>query len=474
MDTQSSIVVSPRRWWVLAIVSAAQFLAVVDAFIVNMALPSIHLDLHASTAEIQAVVAVYQITYAALMITGGRLGDLFGRKRVFVAGVVAFTTASLWCGLTWTAPMLILARATQGAAAAVMVPQVLASIHTLFSDAARARAFSVFGLAIGLGAAVGFMIGGWLVTMNLCGLGWRSIFVVNVPVGLAIALAAVWLMPAMRDVSGARLDPAGAGMLFTGLLGLLVPLMFGRELGWPWWLWFVIAAGAALLAGFVPMQHSTQRNGGAPLIDLALLGDRAFISGMGATFCFFLANLSFYFVLTLYMQSSLKLSPLDAALTVMPLALAFLVGTRTASGRLARRGVTALIDGCLVQASGLAAIAILVGAAAQPTMLMLMAPLAVFGYGQGMVLAPLFSAVLANVRHAHAGSGAGILSTTQQVANGAGVVLVGAVYFTIRASFGGRSALLAAMAMLACVLAAAIGFLHRMRSPSLAGPVRLS
>lgn len=236
MDTQSSTNVPAHRWWALASVSAAQFLAVADAFIVNVAIPSIRADLHASTAEIEAVVAVYQIAYAALLITGGRLGDVFGRQRIFLAGVMGFTLASLWCGLSLTAPMLILARAAQGAAAALMVPQVLATIHTLFPDEARKRAFGVFGIVIGLGAAFGFILGGWLVTMNLAGIGWRSIFCVNVPVGAAITLAAAWLMPSMRPTAGATLDIPGAVMLFAGLLGLLVPLMFGHELGWPWWL----------------------------------------------------------------------------------------------------------------------------------------------------------------------------------------------------------------------------------------------
>jgi len=258
MDT-SSTTQSARRWWALATVASAQFLAVVDAFIVNVALPSIRTDLHASGAEIQAIVAVYQIAYAALMITGGRLGDIFGRKRIFLAGVICFTLASLWCGLAWGAPMLIMARAVQGAAAALMVPQVLASIHTLFPDGARTRAFALFGVAIGLGAAIGFMLGGWLVTLNLAGLGWRSIFCVNVPVGLAIVLAAAWLMPAMRGNTATRLDLTGATMLFAGLLGLLVPLMFGHELGWPWWLWLVVAAGAAVLAGFLRTQQAMQR-----------------------------------------------------------------------------------------------------------------------------------------------------------------------------------------------------------------------
>jgi predicted MFS family arabinose efflux permease len=456
MDTQTHPLAGPaRRWWALATVAAAQFLAVVDAFIVNVAVPSIRTDLHAGAAEIQAVIAVYQIAYAALVITGGRLGDIIGRKRIFLTGVIGFTVASLWCGLSGSAPELIFARAAQGGAAALMVPQVLASIHTLFPDAARARAFALFGVAIGLGGTVGFMLGGWLVTLDLAGLGWRSIFCVNVPVGLVIALAAARLMPAMPRGADTRLDLTGAGVLFVGLLGLVVPLMFGRELGWPWWLWVTMLAGSAVLAGFVRQQRAVERRSGMSLIDLDLLGDRIFKAGMCATFCFFLGNLSFYFVLTLFIQNGLGFSPFDAALTVMPLAFAFVAGSRLGGGR--------LIWGCIVQATGLAGTALLVDTVAQPTMAMLMLPLAVFGYGQGMVLAPLFSAVLTNVRHAHAGSGSGILATTQQVANGAGVVLVGAAYFAVQAAYGDRWALLTAMATLACTLAATIAFLQRMR-----------
>jgi predicted MFS family arabinose efflux permease len=295
------------------------------------------------------------------------------------------------------------------------------------------------------------MLGGWLVTLNLAGLGWRSIFCVNVPFGVGIALAAGWLMPAMPRNADIQLDLRGAVVLFVGLLGLIVPLMFGRELGWPWWMWLAMAAGLAVLFGFVRMQRAVERRGGTPLIDLALLEDRVFVAGMSATFCFFLGNLSFYFVLTLYLQNGLGLSPFDAALTVMPLAFAFVAGSRVA-GR--------LVEGCIVQATGLASTAVLVGTVAHPSMAMLMLPLALFGYGQGMVLAPLFSAVLAQVRHAHAGSGAGILTTTQQVANGAGVVLVGAVYFAVR---GDRWALLAAIVALGCTVAATMGFLLRMR-----------
>jgi MFS family permease len=443
--------VAARRWWVLASVAAAQFLAVVDAFIVNVALPSIRAGLNADAAEIQAVVAVYQIAYAALVITGGRLGDIAGRKRIFIAGVLGFTLASLWCGLSGSPAMLIFARAAQGGAAAMMVPQVLASIHTLFPDATRVRAFTVFAIAIGLGAAVGCMLGGWLVTLNLAGLGWRSIFCVNVPVGIGIAVAAGWLMPAMPRNAGTRLDLRGAAALFIGLTGLIGPLMFGREQGWPWWMWVAMAAGTAVLFGFPRLQRGVARRGGTPLIDLALLEDRAFLFGTSATFCFFLGNLSFYFVLTLYLQSGLGFSPFDAALTVLPLAIAFVAGSRVADR---------LIEGCVVQGIGLAGTALLVGTVARPGMAMLMLPLAAFGYGQGMVLAPLFSTVLTQVRHAHAGSGAGILTTVQQMANGAGVLLVGTVYFAMP---GHRLALLAAMVALGCTVVATIGCLLRMR-----------
>jgi predicted MFS family arabinose efflux permease len=342
-----------------------------------------------------------------------------------------------------------------------MVPQVLASIHTLFPDEARTRAFAIFGVAIGLGAAVGFMAGGWLVTLNLAGLGWRSIFFVNVPIGIDIALAAAWLMPNLPRVIGTRLDLNGAVVLFLGLLGLLLPMMFGRELGWPWWVWLAMAAGIALLAGFMRLQRSVERRGGTPLIDLGLLADSVFLAGMGATFCFFAGNLSFYFVLTLYMQNGLGLSPFDAALTVMPMALAFVVGSRLSGGR--------LIEGCVVQGIGLAGTALLVGTSAHPVMTLLMLPLAVFGYGQGMVLAPLFSAVLTQVRHAHAGTGAGMLATTQQVANGTGVVLAGVVYFAVP---GDRWALVATVTALGCTVLGTLGCLYRMQNRS--APLRLA
>src|ERR1700704_2794052 len=220
----STQVDSSRRWWVLATVVAAQFMFGVDAFIVNVAIPTIATELHASTAQIEAVIAIYLIAYATLVVTGGRLGDIYGTRNVFVAGVAGFTITSLWCGLAQSRPELIVARLAQGATAALMVPQVLATLHLLFSDGSRARAFGIYGIALGLAGAAGFVLGGVLVTSDLAGLGWRAVFFVNVPFGLIIIVAALKIMPSVPRRPGTRLDISGAIVLFTGLLCLIGPL----------------------------------------------------------------------------------------------------------------------------------------------------------------------------------------------------------------------------------------------------------
>jgi MFS family permease len=303
---------SSRRWWVLAIVVAAQFMFGVDAFVVNVAIPTIAVDLHASPAQIEAVIAIYLIAYATLVITGGRLGDIHGTRNVFLAGVFGFTLTSLWCGLAQTGPELIVARLAQGATAALMVPQVLATLHLLFSDASRSRAFGIYGMVLGLAGAAGFFLGGVLVTSDLAGLGWRAVFFVNLPLGLIIMLAAWQIMPSVPRRAGTRLDVPGAIVLFTGLLCLIGPLLFGHDVHWAPWIWLVMAGGVAIIAAFLRLEHAVERRGGMPLIDLALLSDAAFMRGLCATFLFFFANLSFYLVMTMFMQRGLHIPPLQA------------------------------------------------------------------------------------------------------------------------------------------------------------------
>src|ERR1700744_6264651 len=200
----SANVGASRRWWVLAIVVAAQFMFGVDAFIVNVAIPTIAVELRTSSAQIESVIAIYLIAYATLVVTGGRLGDIYRTKNVFIGGVLGFTLTSLWCGLARSGPELIIARLTQGATAAMMVPQVLATIHLLFSDSARNRAFGIYGIVLGLAGAAGFALGGVLVTSDIAGLGWRAGFFVNMPFGLIIIALAAWIVPPVPRRAGKR------------------------------------------------------------------------------------------------------------------------------------------------------------------------------------------------------------------------------------------------------------------------------
>lgn len=464
-QTVTKPVDSTRRWWVLAIVVAAQFMFGVDAFIVNVAIPTIAVDLHATPAQIESVIAIYLIAYATLVVTGGRLGDIHGTKNVFLAGVLGFTTTSLWCGLAQSGMELIVARLAQGATAALMVPQVLATLHLLFTDESRSRAFGIYGIVLGLAGAAGFLLGGLLVTIDLAHIGWRSVFFVNVPCGLIIAAAAWRIMPSVPRRAGTRLDIKGSVVLFAGLLCLIGPLLFGHDVGWAPWLWVVMLGGGAILAGFLKLEHIVAR-AGMPLIDLTLLADAAFLRGLGAAFFFFVANLSFYLVMTLFMQRGLKIAPLAAGLAFVPLALAFVVASRHSSARAKRRGTKVLIEGCALQIAGLAALALVADLIEAPTPLMLALIMIIFGYGQGLVMAPLSGAVLSTVKPVAAGSASGMYGTTAQIGNAAGVAAIGAVFFAIESLQSTRAGFLVSLALFATLIMICAAFLTWMRRAS--------
>jgi MFS family permease len=452
-----------RRWWVLATVVAAQFMFGVDAFVVNVAIPTISVELHASPAEIESVIAVYLIAYATLVVTGGRLGDIFGTKTIFIAGVLGFTLTSLWCGLARSGPELILARLAQGAAAALIVPQVLATLHLLFSDSARSRAFAVYGIVLGLAGAAGFALGAILVTLDLDGLGWRTVFFVNVPFGLIIIVAAARIMPQVPRRAGTRLDIPGAIVLFIGLLCLIGPLLFGHDLDWSPWVFATMAMGVAIMAAFVQLERTVGQRGGMPLIDLSLLSDRLFLRGLGAVFFFFFANLSFYLVITLFMQTALQIPPLQAGLAFVPLALTFVVASRQSSVRARHRGPLVLVEGCVIQVAGLLALA--PTSMIMPTAPMLALVLMIFGYGQGLVMAPLSGVVLSTVKPSAAGSGAGLYGTVTQIGNAAGVAAIGAVFFALEQD-SVQIALFATLSLFALSIVTCVVFLTWMRRVS--------
>ena len=459
----SAPVDTSRRWWVLAIVVAAQFMFGVDAFIVNVAIPTIAVELHASPAQIESVIAIYLIAYATLVVSGGRLGDIYGTKSVFIAGVLGFSATSLWCGLAQSGPELIAARLAQGATAALMVPQVLATLHLLFADDQRGRAFGIYGIVLGLAGAAGFALGGILVTLDLAGLGWRAVFFVNVPFGLFIVAAGMRTMPSVPRRPGTRLDIPGAIVLFLGLLCLIGPLLFGHDVDWGASVWLVMASGVAIVAAFLRLERAVARRGGMPLIDLALLTDAAFMRGLCAAFFFFCANLSFYLVMTMFMQRGLQIPPLDAGLVFVPLALTFVVASRHSGARARHRGTLVLIEGCALQIVGLAALVLTIAVLKAPSAWLLALVLTIFGYGQGLVMAPLSSAVLSTVRPASAGSGSGMYGTTAQIANATGVAVIGAVFFAIESTRSAQSAMFASSALFALSIVAAVAFLSWMR-----------
>jgi MFS family permease len=454
---------SSRRWWVLAIVVSAQFMFGVDAFIVNVAVPTIAAELNASAAQVEAVIAIYLIAYATLVVTGGRLGDIYGTRNVFISGVFGFTVTSLWCGLARSGPELIVARLAQGATAALMVPQVLATIHLLFADSSRGRAFGIYGIVLGLAGAAGFLLGGILVTSDLLGLGWRAVFFVNVPFGVTIIAAAMRLMPMAPRRAGTRLDIPGAIVLFAGLLCLIGPLLFGHDLHWSPWVWLVMAIGLATIAGFLRLERFVARRGGMPLIDLALLLDVAFMRGLAAVFFFFFANLSFYLIMTMFMQRALHIPPLQAGLVFIPLALTFVIASRHSAMRARHRGTVVLIEGCAVQIAGLAALVAVIEWVNAPSSIVLALVLTIFGYGQGLVMAPLSSALLSTVKPVSAGAGSGMYGTTAQIANAAGIAAIGAVFFAIETAGSARLALFVACALFAMSIVACAALLTWMR-----------
>ena len=447
----------PRRWLTLTILLLAAFMNLLDVSIVNIAIPSIQRDLHASYADVQWALAGYTLAYALVLITGGRLGDTFGRKRLFLIGVTGFTIMSALCGAAQSPGQLIAFRVVQGAMGAIMVPQVLAVIQVIFPPAERIKALAGFGVTAGLGTISGPLIGGLLIQHNLFGLDWRTIFLINVPVGIiAVATSAV-LVRESRAPSPPKLDPVGAGLVSAALLLLLYPLVQGRQLGWPAWTFVSMAASVPVFALFVWYERAKERRDGSPLVPMRLFGERGFSAGMAIAVTFFMGIASFGLVLTLFLQLGLGFTPLHAGLTFLP----FSVGVLISSGAAARlaprfgRGVT--MAGALIIASGMAGIIATThhyGPAV--TTWELVPSLVGVGLGLGAVIAPLADVVLARVPQQDAGAASGVFNTGLQLGNSIGIALIGVIFFGIIGSQSGPAASAVAPALRSGVVAAGV------------------
>jgi EmrB/QacA subfamily drug resistance transporter len=421
----------------MLIVVSGMFMIGLDFFGVNVAIPSTRADLHASAAAIEFIVSGFNLAYAASMLTAGRLGDLYGRRRLFAVGMVFFTLASLLAGLAPDAGVLIAARIVQGVGAAVMTPQMLAILNTAFSGPQRVRAFTAFALSMGISATFGQLIGGTLIHLDIAGLGWRAIFLVNVPIGTVALLLMRKFIPESRGTGRLGLDLVGALLGSFGLLAIVFPLIEGREQGWPAWTWVCLAASIPLLAGFAVRQNRLERKDRAPLISLSLFQERAFSVGITIILGFFAAMASFMLVLALYLQDGHGLSPLRSGLVFSALGIGYVPAAFAAPKFALRMGKQVLTLGALVVAAGYALMivaALSVGVSGPSPWIM--PGLCVAGAGMALFANPVTPTVLAGVAPHHAAAAAGVLSTAQEGGNALGVAAIGVVFFGVLGTGG--------------------------------------
>ena len=422
--------VTDNPWAALPVLMAGTFMIVLDFFIVNVALPSMQSGLHASASALEWVVAGYGLTFSTLLITSGRLGDQIGRRRVLAFGLALFVLTSAGCGLAPSADLLVAARFLQGVAGALISPTVLSLIGVLFTGPERIRAISIYGVVMGLAAAGGQLIGGVLIQANIAGLGWRSVFLINVPVGLAALALIPMTVPESRAQARSRLDLVGTVLLTAGLTAVVLPLVEGRQLGWPLWTWMSLAAAPLLLGGFVAHQRHLARAGGAPLLDMGLFRNKTLTAGLITQLGLWCGQASFFLVLALYLQQGRGLDALQAGLVFTILAAAYLAASMRAPALTLRFGRTLIGAGALTLAAGHLSLLIAVADVGVKGSIAALVPgLLLVGAGMGLCITPLTTTVLACAGPQGAGAVSGVLSTMQQVGNSIGVAVTGVIFF---------------------------------------------
>ena len=423
----------PRRWLAAIVMIVGALMDMIDVTIVNVALPTIRRDLHASATQLEWVVSGYMLAFAAALIIAGNLGDLFGRKRVFLAGVVVFGLASLAAGLSQSGAELIAARVVQGTAAAAMAPQVLATFRAIFAGSERGKAFSIYGAMLGFASAVGLLLGGVLTEANLFGWSWRAVFFVNIPVAVAALIAGLRFVPETKDPGARRPDVPGAVLLAGSLVAIVYPLLEGRTLGWPAWAWLVLAAGLAGLGvlGLLEARRAGRPdNNIAPLLRARLFRMPAFAAGLGVQVAFAAGMQGFFLAFALWLQAGEHFSPLKAGLTAAAFSAGSFIGAPAAVPLAQRYGRMVLAIGGLLMAAGIAGVSLAaphVGVNGSPWPVI--PGLVVCGAGLALLVIPLVNVVLAAVPVEAAGGASGLFSTAQQLGGALGVALLGTVFF---------------------------------------------
>jgi EmrB/QacA subfamily drug resistance transporter len=420
----------PRRWLAAIVMIVGALMDMIDVTIVNVALPTIRQDLHASATQLEWVVSGYMLAFAAALIIAGNLGDLLGRKRVFLVGAGLFGLASLAAGLSGSGAELIAARVVQGAAAAAMTPQVLATFRAIFAGSERGKAFGIYGAMLGFASAIGLVLGGVLTEANLFGWSWRAVFFVNVPVAACALIAGLFFVPETRDPAARRPDLPGAVLLAGSLAAVVYPLLEGRQLGWPAWVWPLLGAGVAGLVALGILEQRRKARASAPLLRTGLFRIPAFAAGLGIQLAFSAGMQGFFLAFALWLQVGEHFSPLKAGLTAVAFSIGSFIGAPAAVPLAQRHGRRVLAGGGALMVAGIAGVALAarhVGLNGSPWPVV--PGLVVAGAGLALLVIPLVNVVLAAVPVEVAGGASGLFSTAQQLGGALGVALLGTVFF---------------------------------------------
>jgi EmrB/QacA subfamily drug resistance transporter len=421
----------PGRWLAASVLIVGALMDMIDVTIVNVALPTIRRSLGASSTQLEWVVSGYMLAFAAALIVAGSLGDRFGRRRVFLLGVGVFGAASLCAGLAGTGSELIAARVVQGTAAACMAPQVLATFRVIFATTKeRGQAFAVYGAMLGFASAIGLVLGGVLTDANLFGWSWRAVFFVNVPVAVLALTAGLRLIPETRDQAARKPNYAGAVVLAGSMVAIVYPLLEGRQLGWPAWVWLLLAAGLAGVAGLALAESRMAQARTAPLLRARLLRVPAFSAGLGVQLAFAAGMQGFFLVFALWLQIGEHFSPLKAGLTSVAFSAGSFVLAPVAVPLAQRFGRRVLVIGAILMAAGIVVVSAFIGHVGIDGSPWPVVPgLVIAGAGLSLLVIPLVNVVLAAAPAEAAGTASGLFSTAQQLGGAIGVAVLGTVFF---------------------------------------------
>jgi EmrB/QacA subfamily drug resistance transporter len=429
---------APHAWWILAIVLSVAAMDILDGTVVNVAIPSIRDDLGTSSTSIQWIVGGYALTFAIGLIVGGRLGDIYGRKRMFQIGVTSFTVISLLCGLAPSTEVLVVTRLLQGFAAATMIPQGFGLIRESFSQEDLPKALGFWGPSSALGALLGPVVGGLIIGLNAFGSDWRGVFLVNVPLGIIAVTAGSRLLPTVKAKDTDGLDAGGAALMGTAVGLLFFPLIEGREKGWPLWIFAMFVASFAMFLVFFWFERRRKAQDRSQLILMSIFERISMVAGSFLLTLLFIVIAGQLLVMTLYLQIDQHFSAIHAGLTFVPLSIGTATGAISAGVFLLDRiGRHTLHAGTLIAVIGIVAIVLVLDADGKDiTSFDLAVPLLVTGTGIGLLISPSWSFAMSGLRFREIGSASGTLNTMQQLGIAIGVAGIGSIFFSVAGDHG--------------------------------------